>query len=156
MTLYVEHLNPEQREFLENIVRSGEDPELAQRAEIVLLSACWQRVPEISEMVGMHPINVRKWISRFNQLGLAGLFPRRSPGRPRLFSEEQRQAIVALAIRPPCDAGLGYPAWSLARLRRQLIAQRVIPEISLETIRQELRQSGLVFMERHWVLAAVV
>ena len=117
----------------------------------MLLSVGKQRVHEISAAVELHPINVRKWIHRFNRAGLNGLYPRRSPGRPRLFGEKQRLAIVELATSDPEQLGLDFNAWSLQRLRSQLIERRIVPEISAETIRQELLKGGLVFEGRRWV-----
>ena len=123
----------------------------ARRARIIKLSEQRTGVHEISRLVGLHPINVRKWIHRFNRFGVTGLFPRRSPGRPRLFSDEQRRAIVGLATTDPQQLGLDFDAWSLQRLRLHLIQQGMTPDISAETIRQELLRSGLVFEDRHWV-----
>jgi transposase len=151
MALYAKPPSTSERLRLEMMQRSREEPELAKRASIVLLSAQKQRIHEISGIVGLHPINVRKWIHRFNRYGIDGLYPRRSPGRPRLFDEEQRQAIIRLATADPQDLGLGFPGWSLQRLRSQLINQGVVKEISAETIRQELLKAGLSFEGRRWV-----
>jgi transposase len=130
------------------------DEELARRARIILYSTQRIGVHEISRMIDLHPINVRKWIHRFNKYGMGGLHPRRSPGRPRLFTEEQRQAIVGLATTDPQVLGLEFDAWSLQRLRQELIGRGVTDEISAETIRQELLRSGLVFDDRRWVAQA--
>lgn len=151
MSLYVRPLRAEERSHLDQMVRVDYDGELARRARIVLLSAQHASVQEISQRIDMHPINVRKWLHRFNVSGLGGLYPRRSPGRPRLFSDEQRKAIIGLATTDPQDLGLKFATWSLQRLRWQLIEQGVAPEISAETIRQELLRSGLVFADRRWV-----
>ncbi len=129
----------------------GTDEDLARRAQIVLLSAQRTGVHDIGLAVGLHPVNVRKWIHRFNRLGLKGLDSRRSPGRPRLFSSEQRQAIVELATSDPRALGLEFEAWSLQRLRAQLIERGIMEEVSAETIRQQLLQSGLTFDEQRWV-----
>lgn len=152
MALYVRPLRTDELNRM-NEMNRGRDAELARRARIIQLSAQHVGVHEISRVVALHPINVRKWIHRFNRLGISGLFPRRSPGRPKRFSDEQRQAIVGLAITDPQDLGLGFEAWSLQRLRLQLIERGVAPEISAETIRQELLRSGLSFEDRHWVTA---
>jgi transposase len=150
MALYIRTLKAEEASRVEEIL-GGIDPELARRARIVKLSAQRIGVHEISRLVGLHPINVRKWIHRFNRLGVNGLFPRRSPGRPRLFSDDQRRAIVGLATTDPQQLGLDFDAWSLQRLRLHLIEQGMTPDISAETIRQELLRSGLVFEDRRWV-----
>lgn len=151
MALYVRALSREQRHRLESLARSKTNPEVARRARIILLSAGRRGVREISATVGLHPINVRKWIHRFNQRGVEGLYPRRSPGRPRLFSERQRKAIVEMATVDPTGMGLDFKEWSLQRLRAQLIARNVVPDISAETIRQELLRAGLTYKGRRWV-----
>ena len=151
MSLFVRPLRADERNRLDEMLRVDYDGELARRAQIVLLSTQRVSVREISRRIGMHPINVRKWLHRFNVSGLNGLYPRRSPGRPRLFSDEQRKAIIGLATTNPQELGLSFDTWSLQRLRLQLIEQGIAPEISAETIRQELLRSGLTFAERHWV-----
>lgn len=154
MALYIRQLTSDERARLEELFHSNQDAELSRRAQIVLLSAQHAGVHEISSLIGLHPINVRKWIHRFNRLGVNGLFPRRSPGRPRLFTEEQRQAIIGLATTEPQQMGMGFESWSLQRLRAHLITAGVAPEISAETIRQELLKSGLVFEDRRWIEAS--
>lgn len=151
MALYVRALKSEEKARLEELARSQMDDDLAKRAEIILLSAQRIGVHAISQQIGLHPINVRKWLHRFNRFGIAGLQPRRSPGRPRLFNEEQRQAIVNMATTDPQELGLRFNAWSLQRLRLALIQRGLIEDISAETIRQELLKGGLVFEERRWV-----
>ena len=151
MALFVRNLRPDEMQWLDSLQNTHSDPELAKRAKIVLMSARKQRVHEIGSAVGLHPINVRKWIHRFNRYGLEGLHPRRSPGRPRLFAGNQREAIVRLATADPQSLGLGFSEWSLQRLRSQLIRKGVVREISAETIRQELLRAGLVFEGRHWI-----
>ncbi len=152
MTLDCRTLKADEQPRLEELAR-GTDEELARRAQIVLLSAQHTCVHEISQTVGLHPINVRKWIHRYNRAGIKGLLPRRSPGRPRVFTRQQREAIVRLAATDPRSLGLAYDAWSLQRLRNQLIEQGVVEEVSSETIRQQLLQSGLVFDDQRWVAA---
>lgn len=152
MALYVRSLKAEEQPKLAEMAR-GADPELAQRAQIVLLSSKRVGVHEIGEQVSLHPINVRKWIHRFDKQGVKGLLPRHSPGRPPVFTKKQREAIADLAMTDPASLGLGFDVWSLQRLRAQLIARGVVEEVSAETIRQQLLRSGLVFDERRWVAA---
>ena len=124
--------------MLEAQLRSPEEDLPAHRLQIIMLSASGKRVPEISEEVHLHPINVRKWIHRFNEMGLDGLRSGKSPGRPPVFSEEQRLRICDIANTNPRLFGLHYSRWSLQRLRRYLIERRVVDHISVETIRQIL------------------
>ena len=151
MALYIRTLKSEERDRLEEMLRSGRDDELSRRARIVFLSLEHVGVQEISVLVGLHPINVRKWIHRFNRHGVNGLSPRRSPGRPRLFTDDQRCAIIGMATTDPQELGLNFDSWSLQRLRYQLTERGIAPHISAETIRQELLRSGLVFEHRRWI-----
>lgn len=151
MALFARPLRLDEQARLDALLRVENGSDLGKRVNIVLLSARRLGVHEISMLVGLHPINVRKWIHRFNQRGIDGLYPRRSPGRPRLFDEQQREEIVRLASTAPKTLGLGFSSWSLQRLRSQLIQRGVVSDISAEAIRQELLKGGLVFEGRHWV-----
>jgi transposase len=56
----------------------------ATRAVMVLLSAHGLPPARIAELLDCHPATVRRWISRFNAEGVAGLADRPRSGRPRL------------------------------------------------------------------------
>ena len=88
MALYTRKLKLQERKTLEAHLNAPEEDLPVHRLQIIMLSAAGKRVPEISEEVNLHPINVRKWIHRFNEQGLDGLRSGKSPGRPPVFSEE--------------------------------------------------------------------
>ena len=138
MALYVRQLKEAEQDRLERLIgRSDSENDLpTNRLQIVALSAEGKRVPEISEAVDLHPINVRKWIHRFNQDGFDGLRSGKSPGRPPVFTEQQREQISAIARNNPRVLGLHFSRWSLQRLRRYLIDQKIVQCISVETVRQ--------------------
>src|ERR671923_86227 len=56
----------------------------ASRAVMVLLSLHGLAPAQIAELLDCHPATVRRWISRFNSEGLAGLADRPRSGRPGL------------------------------------------------------------------------
>jgi DNA-directed RNA polymerase specialized sigma24 family protein len=56
----------------------------AAQAVMVLLSAHGLPPAMIAELLDCHPATVRRWISRFNDEGLAGLADRPRSGRPVL------------------------------------------------------------------------
>jgi transposase len=148
MALYTRKLKQQERKSLEAHLRTPEEDLPAHRLQIIMLSAAGKRVPEISEEVHLHPINVRKWIHRFNQQGLDGLRSGKSPGRPPVFDEEQRNAIVHIANTNPRALGLHYSRWSLQRLRRYLIEHQIVDHISVETIRQIIQSHEVVHARR--------
>jgi transposase len=139
MALYIQNLDRHALQQLETMVYQREEDLPENRLRIVLLSAEGKSVPEISRTVNLHPINVRKWIHRFSKNGVEGLRSGKSPGRPRLFTAEQRQRIIGVATVDPRSLGLPFSRWSLQRLRRYLIEQNIVSHISVETIRQILQ-----------------
>ncbi|MDE0140286.1 MAG: helix-turn-helix domain-containing protein [Caldilineaceae bacterium] len=143
MALYVRKLEEEEWEELERIIQSMENDVSIQRLMIILLSAQGHKVQEISREVDLHPINVRKWIHRYNSHGLDGLRSGKSPGRPPVFTAAQRQTIVEIASADPTSLKLPFSQWSLQRLRKHLIDEEVVDQISVETIRQILRAHGI-------------
>ena len=147
MAIYVRPLRDRERKRLQEWARYQTDDQMRKRARVILLSAEGYTVPRISEQVGLHPINVRKWIHRFNEHGLAGLQSGKSPGRPPRFTAEQREQIIKIAQTDPQELGLSFQRWSLQRLREYLISQGIVDSISAETVRQILRSAQVTQME---------
>ncbi|MCS7220338.1 MAG: helix-turn-helix domain-containing protein [Anaerolineae bacterium] len=141
MAIHVRGLREHEQKRLWEWAQHHNNVNMWKRAHIILLSAQGYTVPQISLQVGLHPINVRKWIHRFNRYGLSGLQSGKSPGRPPRFTDEQKQTIIQLAQVSPSRLGLPFSRWSLQRLREYLIRSGVVDTISAETIRQILRST---------------
>jgi transposase len=103
----------------------------SERARIVALSWDGLGVPAIAGQLGCHPKKVRRWLHRFNAVGVNGLGDRPGAGRRRRITEAQRSAIIALARSAPPgrlqrDGAGGLPAqdedgpaqWTLDTLAR--------------------------------------
>lgn len=144
MALYVRTVEEEEQKDLKKIIQDPESDIPVQRVMIIHLSARGLRVQDISREVDLHPINVRKWIHRFNRNGLDGLRSGKSPGRPPVFTNKQRQKIVEIANAAPSAFNLTFNHWSLQKLQRYLIDSKVVKQISVETIRQILRVHGIL------------
>ena len=67
---------------------------------MVLLSLHGLPPAQIAALLDCHPATVRRWISRFNDEGLAGLADRPRSGRPRLGGQRLTGRIAALLARP--------------------------------------------------------
>lgn len=143
MALYVRELEDAEWLELEAMLEDQDDEIPTQRVMIIVLSAQGHRVQEVSREVDLHPINVRKWIHRFNAEGMDGLRSGKSPGRPPVFTDEQRDEIVKLANEDPRKMGLPFVQWSLQRMRKYLMEKGIVEQISVETIRQVLRSNGV-------------
>ena len=72
----------------------------AARAVMVLLSLHGLPPAQIAVLLDCHPATVRRWISRFNREGMAGLADRPRSGRPRLGGQRLTGRIAALLARP--------------------------------------------------------
>jgi transposase len=72
-----------------------------ERARIVALSWDGLAVAAIAAETGRHENTVRRWLHRFNAVGLDGLGDRPGAGRRRRITEAQRSAIIAMARSVP-------------------------------------------------------
>jgi transposase len=103
---------------------------VATRAVMILLSAGGMPAAEIGALLHYDPATIRRWISRHQLEGLAGLPDRPRPGRPRLGSPRLGQRIRTL---------LGTPkAWTTARVWRALGR----PGMSLRTVYRRVREQA--------------
>ena len=89
------------------------------RAQVILASAQGFTPPKIAVIALMSEDYVRTLIKAFNLHGFKMLEPKWGPGRPSRFTEDQRKALVDLALSHPKDLGLPYTQWSLSRLREE-------------------------------------
>jgi len=107
----------------------------AARAVMVLLSLHGLPPSQIAELLDCHPATVRRWISRFNREGLAGLADRPRSGRPALGGRRLARRITALLERPG--------PWTLPRIRRCLGWPQVSPRTLYRRVRLVARLTGL-------------
>jgi transposase len=99
----------------------------AARAVMVLLSLHGLAPAQVAELLDCHPATVRRWISRFNDEGLAGLADRPRSGRPGLGGRRLTGRIAALLKRPG--------PWTLPRIRRYLGRPQVSPRTLYRRVR---------------------
>lgn len=99
----------------------------ATRAVMVLLSLHGLPAAQIADLLGYDPGTVRRWIGRFNRLGVAGLADRPRPGRPRRGGRRLVHRIAALLARPG--------PWTIPRLWRYLNR----PALSRRTLYRRVR-----------------
>jgi len=78
---------------------------------MILDYAAGTGVSEIAASSGATRPTVYKWIARYRKSGIAGLDDRKSPGRPRVVTEEERARIIAVTKLPPPQS-TGMTHWS--------------------------------------------
>ncbi len=105
-------------EVLRALVRARTtEQRLVQRARIVLHAAQGTPNRTIAAAVGVAPMTVLLWRTKYARDGLAGLADEPRPGRPPTYSREDRDRVIAMTLEPPSD---GTTHWSAQRLGKRL------------------------------------
>ncbi|MFN4133218.1 MAG: helix-turn-helix domain-containing protein [Candidatus Hadarchaeales archaeon] len=138
--LFVKKLSKKERDFVYGLV---DDRKHGYRGLIIALSYEGYPVDMISRKVNMHPVNVRKWIRRFNRFGIEGIAPRKVGRKPKL-DKEIEDRIVTVALTRPEELGLYFSTWSLRKLHAYLKSKR-IADVSHTQLRKILMARGLRF-----------
>ncbi|HEV2583283.1 MAG TPA: helix-turn-helix domain-containing protein [Ktedonobacteraceae bacterium] len=86
------------------------------RAQIILLSNQGHLPTEIDKKLNIHERTARRWIGRFNRLGIAGLEEGPREGRPRVYSTEEVGVVLQTALTPPSQLDQPFHSWTLDRL----------------------------------------
>ncbi len=141
MVVRVREISDDEGNRLRRIVRHHQNAIEVKRAQVILSSAQGFTPPKIALITLMSEDYVRTLIKAFNEHGFAMLQPKWGPGRPPRFTEEQRKALVNLALSRPKDLGLPYTQWSLSRLREEAMKREVVDTISEEWLRVILHES---------------
>jgi len=150
--IFVRKLSKTERTKLKKLLKST-NTRLYKRARVIWLSATQHlKAPEIAEIVDLHLNKVRKYIRRFNEKGIAGLYQKSSGGRPREIKAEQRNKIIRLLKAKPREFGLAWSSWSLRGLCAIAIKERVVKTISPEYMRRVIAEEGYSYKRsKRWI-----
>jgi transposase len=100
--LHVRELTDEERIAIERLARSRKAAtRLTERARIIWYSSRGELVDAIAERIGTCTHTVRRWITRFNTSGLAGLDDAARSGRPTTYSPAEVAEVIALSLTNP-------------------------------------------------------
>lgn len=136
-------LTAEEGEELKRLSRSQTTAHrLVRRAAIILMVAEGQQFEVIGETVKCSADRVSYWVRRFNEAGLAGLEDKPRPGRERIYSQQERGQMIALARTHPDALGLAFGRWTLSRLT-EYINQQLGIRISRAQLGRVLEAEGL-------------
>ncbi|AQT70170.1 Transposase [Anaerohalosphaera lusitana] len=140
MCLYARDLSTSEGQQIQRILRSSKSRIKIRRGQVILASNQGYKVPAIAELVHYSPHHVRAIIKDFNQRGLKALEPKPRPGRPPEFTEDDKAIIAETAKCPPDLLDCPFKRWSLEKLREYLVQEKIVPTISIETLRTILRE----------------
>ena len=90
--LFVRRLTKKERDFIYKLI---DDKQIGYGALIIALSYDGYSVSEIARRINLHPVNVRKWIRKFNQQGINSLLIKPKKGRPARIDETGKKLYLA-------------------------------------------------------------
>jgi transposase len=141
MCLYARDLYIWEGQKVQQILRRSTSRIKVRRAQVVLASNQGYKVPAIAELVHYSEHHVRAIIKEFNKTGLKALEPKPHSGRPTEFTEDDKALIAETAKCPPDLLDCPFKRWSLEKLREYLLKEKIVPSISLETLRTILHEN---------------
>ena len=137
-------LTEQQWDALDQVRFSTTDKTVFRNATIVLMTAAGRSKFSIAHDLGCSPATVDNIRSHYRQRGLAGLQPRKPPGRTSAATPAYRQALRETVTTPPQSLGYGFSVWSVARLNEHLKKQTGL-SFSEDQLRRLLHQEGFSY-----------
>jgi len=140
-TVKVRPVRPYEKVKLRRLKKQRRNAVNSRNARIILLAVGQRRNRDIAAMVGCSAQWVRQIIHRFNDDGINGItwYPWFQTRSPRTFAMELREQIAEVALSSPL-ALIGMKQWSLPKLRRYLIEQKIVASISIRWLGEILRR----------------
>ncbi len=141
--IYVREPSLEEHEELTRMTRQ-EVGRVSQRAQMVLLSARRQSVPDIARIFEVRRATVRFWLRRFEQYSCAGLYDEARSGRPAKMTRQAQENLIELLQDDPQHSDYLATFWTVAMLTLALL-QRLGLHIGESSVRQTMQRLGLRF-----------
>ena len=140
---YLVELTHEEQHFLTVLLRKGiHNARKLKRANILLLANNRQHSDlEISQLLNTSTSTIYPTKRQFIEEGLeAALAEGKRCGQPRILSANEEATLVSIACSDPPE---GRARWTLSLITDKLITLTDLETVSLETIRQRLKQNDL-------------
>ena len=151
MCLFVRQLTAAESRMLTRWLKDAKSVVRMRRAQILAFSAQGMRVQQIAAALRMHEEYLRKLLRDFNDEGFGALKPKPHPGRRRSLTEEESSIVAEVAAMPPQAFGRPFNQWSLRKLRQFLIDRKMIPPVTVPTLRDVLKEHKVSFQRtRTW------
>ena len=132
--------------------RKASDPNLRQRATIVLASSRGMPAIEIAVIVGRTHKTILNIMHRYMQLGVDGLARTKSPGGNRVkVTTDWTAKLNELVELDPREHGVPSANWTTLNLQEVLKAKTGIT-VHRETVRKHLRKNDWVCKRSTWSL----
>lgn len=138
---FVRVLTRSERNRNAELLRDPPNVKVFLRAKAVDLSSQGWKVHEIAGFVERDRSVVSRWLHRFDDEGVDGLWPKKSPGRPRQADDAFRQATDQAARQNPRALGYDFTRWTTDLLTEHLVRTTGV-EVGAGTVHHVLRDLG--------------
>ena len=140
--IYIVDLTEEERTHLLGFIKSGKNSaRKLNRARILLLADENKTDGEIAKALHTGTATVQRTRQRFVEGNLKGALNERPRlGKQKKLDEKGEAILETLAHSKPPE---GRKRWTLQLLADRLVQLKVVDSISHETVRQEVKKSGL-------------
>ena len=114
------------------------------RVQMILLAVEEKMTaPQIAKIVRQDEQTVRRWLKRFNQEGINGLYDEPKSGSPRRVTDAYRERLLVIVRQRPRSLDQPYSLWTLQRLV-DFMAEETGLRFSTETVRLILKANDIV------------
>lgn len=119
----VHTLSCDEVQALEQLHRETDEADVRSRCDMILLSNDGLSPPRIAARVRFSHDTVVRFIKRYETAGLAGLFTKPRPGRPRRATPAYEAQLQEAVQADPRALGLPFSNWTTANLAEYLAQQ---------------------------------
>lgn len=117
-------LPPTEADRLEALFRATTDRKLRDRLQIVLMAHRGRPRQAIATDLGVDRRTVTRWVNAYCDAGLAGLQPKKAPGRPGKIPPALTATVRQWVIDGPAQQGLDRANWTHEELADHLLKAR--------------------------------
>ena len=134
----------EELSALDELYRRTKVVRIRTRVQMVLLAVdAEMTAPQIAKIVRQDEQTVRRWLKRFNQEGINGLYDEPKSGAPRRVTDAYRARLLIIVRQRPRSLEQPYSLWTLQRLV-DFMAEETGLRFSTETVRLILKANDIV------------
>lgn len=87
--------------------------------KLLAILQTWDGIPstEVAKNIHKSSMYVRRWVHRYNEIGIEGLNDIRGSNRVSYLSEEQKQAVIEALQKSPRECGFNKSNWTMPLLK---------------------------------------
>ena len=116
----VHALSDKEIQELEQLYRETKNANVRTRCDMILLSNEGWSPPKIAQRVRFSRDTVVRFIKRYDEQGVTGLFDKPRSGRPRRVTDEYLTQLKEAVEQAPRTLGLPFSNWTTANLAEYL------------------------------------